>query len=137
MDANLQAKKATRANTVRVTLSNRRYKSFLFQTRKKLREETPIECENLYINDHLTLYNHKILIGLKTKRRTFSRENDPFKSIYTHDGRVFCKLIKDGEREGIHIKTPEDMIQLLQSLTSGAAVPQQQSDDSSRDSTRQ
>ena len=81
MDANLLAKKATRANTVRVTLSNRRYKSFLFQTRKKLREETPIECENLYINDHLTPYNHKILIGLKNKRRTFTRENDPFKSI--------------------------------------------------------
>ena len=85
MDANLLAKKATRANTVRVTIKQEIQK-FPIPNQIKATEETPIECENLYINDNLTLYNHKILIGMKTKGRTSTRENYPFKSIYTTMG---------------------------------------------------
>ena len=116
IDANMTIKKTTRSNTVRLSFSHRRFKTFIYKCNKKLRVENDPITSDLFINDHMTAYNFKILMELKSKRKQYCPENDPFKSIYIHDGRVFIKLKRDQNLNGKHIKLPNDVHDLIRSL---------------------
>ena len=115
IDANMIIKKAPRTNTVRITFSNPQFKKFIFKSRKNVRDTNPNEVKELYINDHLTGYNHKILMNLKTNRKKYT-ENDPFKSIYSHEGRIFYKLKNQEDEHGTLVKTLAELESLLKTL---------------------
>ena len=121
IDANMTVRRAQRENTFRITFSHPRFKGFLYKAKKNLRLQNDAETAELYINDHLTALNYQILMGLKKKRKTYSENTDPFKSLYTHNGRIFMKLKIDGEALGKHIKTREEMTALICSLPEGDA----------------
>lgn len=112
LDSQFLVRKANRSNTVIVKFSNHRFKKFMFTARKNLRA-TNSSPPNMYLNDHLTPYNHKILMELKKRRKMCSSGADPFKSIYTFDGRVYVKLNNSTDQEGKNIRNIEQMNSLL------------------------
>ena len=107
VDLNLQAKKGHRDNTVIVIFSDKRYKPLMYQAKKALRQNNSPEYHGLFINDDLTSFNFKILMDLKNHRKSIERNEDPFTSIYTRDGRIYIKLKEnDPNANGILVKTP-------------------------------
>ena len=122
LDSNLKIRKSQRSNTAIVTFSDKRFKNFVFSARKQLRLSENDNDNTLFINDNLTSYNYNILMKLKNKRKSLENENNPFKSIYTHDGRVFVKLKRNNDANGTHIKTSSQLTTYLQELESSTAT---------------
>ena len=120
-DANLRVRKSKRDNTVIVTFSHQRFKSFAYRARKKLRVEGE-DVVDLYLNDNLTSYNHKILMELKKKRKIFARSDDPFSTIYSFEGKVFAKLKRDLNMDSIHIKNNNQLERFLVEIGNGSSA---------------
>ena len=119
IDANLQAKKSPKQNTVIVIFSQRRFKLFLYSAKKKMREVSDDSYVGLYINDNLTSYNFKILMELKSKRKSYVQSEDPFISIYSFEGKIFVKLKKNSpSSNGDHVKSPPQIRHLLEEINS-------------------
>ena len=122
IDANLTTRKTSKQNSVIATFSAKRFKLFLFKTRKNLRENKHPAFTGFYLNDNLTTYNYKILMALKNKSKTFTSENNPIASIYSHEGRVFVKL-KNSLNEPNHIKSPQQCNEFIAKLHSPPRTP--------------
>ena len=107
IDANMRIAKFSRANTVLLCLSHKRFKIFLFKSRKKLRDSNPAEPNNLYLNEHLTTSNHQILMSLKKSKKLRLDEGLPtFASVYTFEGKVYVKkVINSSNIDAIFVKT--------------------------------
>ena len=116
IDANMQVKRMTRPNTVRITFSDKRFKTMLYKARKRLRTVNERSANQLYINDHLTNYNYRILMDLKKARKRYNCNQDPFQSIYNFEGRIFIKLKENAAEKSQHIRTHEEMMNLIASL---------------------
>ena len=116
IDTNFNVQKASRNNTVIVKFSDRRYKLFLYCAHKKLRSDEA--DEDLFLNDDLTSYNFSLLMKLKRLRKERKDNGKPvFESVYSIDGRVFIKMIKqDPNADSIHIKTPSAINDLISKL---------------------
>ena len=129
VDLDLQAKKGYRDNTVTVIFSDKRYKIFMYQAKKALRQNNCPEYNGLFINDDLTSFNYKILMDLKNYRKSIGRNEDPFTSIYTRDGRIYVKLKEsDATANGVLIKSPAYLQQLQsRSLGQNDATPSENS----------
>ena len=121
IDSRLLVRKAKRTNTAIVSFSDQRFKKFAFRARKKIREENESPTD-LFLNDNLTPYNHKILMELKKRRKTFNDDTDPFISIYSFDGRVFIKMKNSTNPESKNIKNMEQMKNLLDGLGGETSV---------------
>ena len=95
MEQSFLVHKATRINTVSVTFSHLRFKTFVYKARKKLKtEQNPISTD-LYLNDNLTSYNFGILRNLKNIRVKRTGERKPvFESVYSIHGKIFVKMLK-------------------------------------------
>ena len=108
IDSNMRIAKFSRANTALLLLSHKRFKIFLFKARKRLRDSNANELNNLYLNEHLTTYNHQILMSLKNSKKLRSGEGlHTFASVYTFEGKVYVK--KDNgayNDDAILVKTP-------------------------------
>ena len=115
IDSRMQVRKAKRANTAVITFSDIRFKKFAFRARKKLNEVSNSPSD-IFLNDNLTPYNHKILMDLKKTRKSFNQDSDPFKSIYTFDGRVYVKLKNSSNLESQNVKNIEQLNALLNSV---------------------
>ena len=77
----------------------------MYRAKASLRDKGSPAYQGLYINDDLTPRNFQILMSLKNYRKSFSRDDDPFRSIYTRDGRVYVKLATDDPSGfGTHVK---------------------------------
>ena len=91
----MQVQKTFRANTIQLTLSDRRFKKFLFASLKKLgnRANSTSAFQSLFINENLTTYNYKILQKLNQEKRTRIADGSPnFHTVYSYDGNFFPKL---------------------------------------------
>ena len=118
IDSNFQARKGHNENNVIVSFSNKRFKIFMYDAKKLLRQSNSPAYQNLFINDDLTPYNFRILMDLKNYRKSIRRANDPFRSIYTRDGRVFVKMTTDNATAiGTAVKNPT----FLHELKNGSA----------------
>ena len=116
IDLNLLTKKGHNDNTVIVKFSDKRFKNFMYQAKKQLRLNNSATHQNLFINDDLTPYNYKIYMDLKKYRKSLNRNNDPFRFIYTRDGRVYVKMTTDDPAaKGAAVKNPT----FLRGLRSG------------------
>ena len=99
IDPNMKIYKLPRDNTIRLVLSDIKYKRFLFSTRKKIRIEQPRFAEDLFINENLSTYNFGILMSLKTERKKREEKEEPnFDSVYSFEGRIFVKKTKNSDR---------------------------------------
>ena len=118
IDANLIARKSPKDNKVIITFSDKRFKTFIFKARKKIRDKNQEETDGLFINDHLTTFNYKLLNDLKSERTRRSNEGLPnYEVIYTFNGRIFIKKNKGAPNDdAILIKNHTDYMNLLQSL---------------------
>ena len=128
IDSNFQAKKGHKDNNIIVSFSDKRFKLFLYQAKKRLRQNESQEYQDLFINDDLTPYNFKRLMELKNYRKSFGRNDDPFRSIYTRDGRVYVKLATDDPTTyGTPVKNSSFLQNLKNSRTSTGIVESPQS----------
>ena len=107
IDQNFSIMKSKRKNTVIVQFSDRRFKIFLFQARKKLRSTSENDVSDLFLNDNLTSYNYSILSKLKYIRKERRECNKcVFESVYSIDGKIYIKMkSQDPNSESKHIKT--------------------------------
>ena len=69
IDTGMAVIRRRRDHTVMVTFSSRRFKTFLFAARKKLRRDHEWQESELFVNENITQYNFSLLILLKTERR--------------------------------------------------------------------
>ena len=115
-DPNFTIKKGFRDNTVHIKFSDKRYKKFLFAARKRLRQNHPANCENLYVNEILTSYNFGILKSLKAekKRRTENGETC-FHTVYSFEGKIYVKKLPTNE-SSLCIASKRDLRKLLSQL---------------------
>ena len=120
IDANLSAVKAPRDNKIIVTLSHKRYKTFLFKSRKNLRQADEEATKDLFINDNLTTFNFGLLMQLKRERSRRLSENLPnFAVVYTFNGKVFIKIERGANNEdALNIKNASDLSSLVLKLDS-------------------
>ena len=118
IDANFVARKGSRDNTAIVTMSDRRFKLFIYKSRRKLKLEEDSVCEELYINDNLTSLNYSLLKKLKEERNRLRSASLPvYDCIYTIDGRIYVKLkSSDANDCSKLIKSEEDIHKLLNGL---------------------
>ena len=118
IDTDFSVKKLPRNNTVMVTFSEMKFKRFLFSARKKIFQLGQPSSE-LYVNENLTTYNFKMLKTLKMEKKRRSDENLPgFDSVYSFDGKVFVKKVRNTDRSSaIHISNPKQLSEFVESLT--------------------
>ena len=84
LDANMKVFRTNRQKTVRVILSDVRYKRFLYAARKKTRSGNNDAAKDLFIGENLTSYNYKILKMLKEeKKKREESQNLSFDSVYS------------------------------------------------------
>ena len=116
IDANMLVQKTRRNNCVILTLSDKRYKLFLFHAKKSLRQSNDEVCDDLFICDNLTSYNYKMMKTLKQRRRDKNAKlEEIFEVVYSIDGKIFVKIRKSDEnKDSVHIKTPKDIDNLLE-----------------------
>ena len=115
IDANMYVQTTRRANTILITFSDQRFKSFLFKARKRLpQQQIPI-----YINDYLTSYNYKILKLAKEERRRNNESLNPlFETVYSFNGRIFIKKrSSNSSSEDILVKSPENLNEIIRQLS--------------------
>ena len=62
----------------------------------------------MYLNEHLTTYNHQILMSLKKAKKLRSDEGlHTFASVYTFEGKVYVKKDNGASNDdAILVKTP-------------------------------
>ena len=114
IDMNMYVQQTRRPHTVLITLSERRFKSFLFRARKNLpQQQIPI-----YINDYLTNYNYSILkLAKEERKRSFDNLNVLYEIVYTYNGRVFIKKRRsDPPSAAILVKSPENLHEIMEKL---------------------
>ena len=88
IDTSLVAQKSFKPQTILVTLTHIRFKKLLFAAKKKLHVNNDGISTNLYINEHLTSHNLKLLMCLKKIRRRRIEEDAPvFSTTYSFDGK--------------------------------------------------
>ena len=119
VDVNMTVRKI-RDKTVLVNFSSKRYKGFIFSSRKNLRSNSEPITNELYINENLTPYNFKLLKTLKEeKKRRISAENEiKIDSVYTFEGKVFAKVNRNAVAncKSVHIKSPAVLNEFLRGL---------------------
>ena len=114
IDANMYVQTTRRPNTILITFSDQRFKSFLFKARKNLpQQQVPI-----FINDHLTSYNYKILkLAKEERKRNNESHTNLFETVYSYNGRVFIKRSRsDPAAEAILVKSPENLKEIMKKL---------------------
>ena len=106
IDQSFTVHKTSRNNTIIVRLTDRKFKLFLFNARKKLRLDNPSTVTDLYLNDNLSSYNFSILMTLKRLRSDRRNANKKvFETTYTIDGKIFVKMQRgDSNENAINIK---------------------------------
>ena len=126
IDDNLICRKTSKPNTVIVTFSQRKFKLGLFRSKKTMRLEGSSSYKDLYINDNLTPYNFKLLMSIKSERtRRSNGDLKSFDTIYTHEGRVFVKISKSGDKKSaIHIRTRSIFCNFLRDLDKSSSNEQ-------------
>ena len=105
IDKNLNAFECPRNNTVRIELSDVRFKRFLFKARKDLRNNHPECYEGMFINENLTSFNFELMKKLKVElERRKNEQMLNYESVYSFDGKIFVKISKTDDRNAaIHI----------------------------------
>ena len=118
IDPNLFAHKGSRKKTAIVTFTDRRFKIFLYKTRKRLSTDGEQICSNLFLNDHLTPYNYNLLMTLKREITKMSTEMSPnFESVYSIEGKVFVKIKRSSPNaDAIWIKSTSNIENFLKKL---------------------
>ena len=102
-------------NTVLVTFSSKKYKTFLFAARKKLRTENERLTSDLFINENLTQYNFSLLKLLKTERKRRSKSSlTSIASVFSFDGKVYAKAEPSSEKT--HIKDKDCFENFIRSV---------------------
>ena len=127
IDANIRVRKSKRENTLIATFSHQRFKQFVYRARKKIRANG--NDLNFYLNDNLTSYNHGILMKLKRDRKSYPNTSDPYSSIYSFEGKVYVKLKREPNKNGLHIKDVDQLSKFLDEVksssnTTHASTPQ-------------
>ena len=118
IDVNMTARKI-KINTVLICFSSKRYKGFLYATRKKLRTSNNPINGDLFINENLTGYNFDLLKKLKRERKSRLDSNcvNKIESVYTFDGKVFVKTNVSSISSGsLHIKNPMSLVEFIDKL---------------------
>ena len=115
IDANMYVQATRRPKTILITFSDPRFKNLLFKARNKL----PQQQFPIYINDHLTNYNYKILkLAKEERKRNNENLNCLFETVYSYNGRVFIKKNRsDPTAEAILIKSPESLHEIVNKLS--------------------
>lgn len=117
IDANMYVQPTRRRNTILISFSDQRFKSFLFKARKNLpQQQVPI-----YINDYLTNYNYKILkLAKEERKRNYENLTVLFETVYSFNGRIFIKKRRsDPTTEAILVKSPENLEEIVKKLADG------------------
>ena len=110
IDVNFRVRKVSRNNTVMITFSVKRFKRFLFASRKRLRQNLPEQCESLYVNENLTSYNFSLLRTLKAeKKRRIEANETSFGSVYSFEGKIFVKKLAATDETASCISTKRDL----------------------------
>ena len=111
LDSNMKVFKTWRPHTVLISLSDRRFKRFLFTGLKNFRESNRSTENKVFINDNLTKYNYDIMKKLKEERDQMSEAGrDVYELVYAFEGKIFVKKrIGDPTDAAIHIKTVSSM----------------------------
>lgn len=116
IDLNLKASKLRKDHSVLVTLSNARFKNFIYAARKKKRTADPLSCDGLFVSDHLTQFNYSILNTLKAERRKRKdSELASFEYVFTFNGRVYVK--KSSNSDKILIRDKVDCMSFIEGLS--------------------
>ena len=93
-------------HTVMVTFSARRFKTFLFAARKKLRRDNEAQESELFVNENLTQYNISLLKLLNTeKKKRIQMGTNSFSSVFSFDRKIYVKTAVYSEK--MHIKNKE------------------------------
>ena len=118
IDDQMTVQKLSRANSVLLTVTDARFKKFLYNARKQLRTAEDELSNELYLNDYLTSHNFNILKLVKNKRQERDSQNRrTFKTVYTFEGKVFVKMNRDDANStAVHIKNLADISSLCTKL---------------------
>ena len=99
IDANLKAFKSRRQNSVKIVLSDTKFKRFIFSAKKDLRENHTELTNDLYVNENLTAHNYDLLKKLKTEKKRRADENlENFERIYSFEGKIYVKVKSTDDR---------------------------------------
>ena len=122
LDTNMIVRKTNRNNTALLTVSDTRFKTFLYRARTKLRSAKAALSTDLYLNDNLTSYNFKILMDLKRDRKRRKSDNMPhLESIYSFDGKVYVKKARtDSNKLATWVKDCSVMRRVMSSVDDGS-----------------
>lgn len=125
IDANMRVRKSSRDHSVLITLSDIRYKRFLFAASKQLRLHHPQLYQNFYLNENLTSYNFELLRTLKTEKKRRNELNLPcYDTVYSFDGRIFIKKTRTTDRtSAICINTRRSLQNLMNEYGSTTLAP--------------
>ena len=117
----MKVRKTRKDHTVIVTLSEKRYKKFIYTAKKKLRNENDSACDGLYVSDNLTAYNASLLMEIKKERtRRLSEGLSGFQTVYTFEGKVFVKMRREDKNdEAIYIKNRKVLQEFMARLSDG------------------
>ena len=124
VDANMQANKSSRHNTVILILSHKRYKAIFYSTQKNLRQRNEEISMDLFVNNSLTSYNFRLLMKLKNQKK-MKIENDKttFASVYSYGGKIFIKMCRnEPQTAALHIESPVQFSKLLRDLDAPESV---------------
>ena len=117
IDSAFRVARGSRANTVVNTFSSRKFKTFLFAARKRLRREGESLASELFLNENLTLYNFALLKLLKSERKRRVDANiESFTSVFSFDGKIYVR--RGADSENLHIKSRESYEAFINSLDS-------------------
>ena len=98
IDGSMRIRKLPRDHAVLLSLSDRRFKTFLFKAKKNIRLKSRVKYEHLFVNDNITSYNYSMLKKLKDEKRRRSESAIPgFETVYCFEGRVYVKKSKTAD----------------------------------------
>ena len=129
IDSQFTAKKLSRRNnTVLVSFSEKKFKKFIFQAMKRLRQEDSNLGNDLYVNDNMTLHNYSLLKKMKQEKKRRSDANLPsFESLYVFEGKVFARKNKeDRETHSTWISNKQSMEKFFEMIDSAIAASNSQ-----------
>ena len=117
IDSAFRVARGSHTNTVVITFSSRKFKTFLFAARKRLRREGESLASELFLNENLTHYNFALLKLLKNERKRRVDANiESFTSVFSFDGKIYVRRGADSEK--LHIKSRESYEAFINSLDS-------------------
>ena len=119
IDSNYKVFKTDRDHSVKLVLSDLKFKKFIFIARRNMRSENPESCDDFFINEKLTHYNYELLKTLKNeKKRRTTNKLPNFRNAYSFEGRIYVKKlgIENDRQEAIPISSRKSLETFLNQL---------------------